>query len=112
MNFTIPFLFVFLVSNGVPGIGLEVDRGVDISTGTSGLGVPRIVTSMVASLIDGSGEGEPEGVGEVAGMELLLWQAAIAKEARARTIIRRLGMVDWSSTPYADAPLAALQRPK
>lgn len=87
-----PFLPVSFVSNGVPGRGLEVDRGVDISTGILGAGVPRIVTSIVACLIDGLGEGEPEGVGDVAGMELL-WQAAIAKEARARTIIRRLGMV-------------------
>jgi hypothetical protein len=106
-----PFFPVSFVSKGVPGRGLDDDLGVDASTGILGAGVPRIVTSIVAVLIEGLGEGEIEGEGDAEGTELL-WQAAIAKAARARTIIRRLGMVAWSSTPRADAPLTAPQRPK
>jgi hypothetical protein len=33
-----------LSANGVPGRGLDVDRGVDSSTGIWAAGVPRIVT--------------------------------------------------------------------
>ncbi len=85
-----PFFFVSFVSNGIPGRGLEVDRGVEISTGISGAGVPRTVTSIVAVLMFGSGVEELVGLGDAEGTAL--WQAAIDNAARARTIIRRLGM--------------------
>ncbi len=50
-----PFLFVFSMSKGVPGRGLDVFFGVDSSTGMCGCGVPRIVTRMAAFVIDGLG---------------------------------------------------------
>ena len=52
------------MSNGVPGRGLEVERGVDSSTGIFGAGVPAIVTKTFALVIDGLGlgeSGEPDG---------------------------------------------------
>ncbi|MGA7201254.1 MAG: hypothetical protein WBX26_05445 [Candidatus Cybelea sp.] len=71
-NFTLPFLFVKSVSKGVPGRGLDVDFGVDSSTGILGLGEPLIVTKTCATVTDGLGEGE-EGVKEGVGVvELLL----------------------------------------
>ncbi|MGA9945656.1 MAG: hypothetical protein WBE79_08945 [Candidatus Cybelea sp.] len=68
MNFTIPFLSVFLVSSGLPGRGLVGFLGVDCSTGILGAGVPAIVTKMMAFLIDGFGDGE-SGVNEVFGVD-------------------------------------------
>jgi hypothetical protein len=67
LNDALPFGPVFLVKNGVPGRGLAVDRGVDISTGTRGAGVPLTVTCTVVPVIFGSGVGElgvKVGVGE------------------------------------------------
>jgi hypothetical protein len=63
-------LFVYSVSIGVPGRGLEVSFGVDSWTGTCGWGVPRIVTRTAALVTDGFGFGEPgvlegDGVGEL-----------------------------------------------
>src|SRR5580704_927402 len=87
-----PFIPVSLVSNGVPGRGLLVDFGVDASTGIPGAGVPRIVTKIVAVLIDGFGDGEmggPDGGVEVEPPPL---HAAIASAATARRISRRLGI--------------------
>ena len=55
---------VFCVRNGVPGRGLDVDAGVDISTGIYGAGEPcAFVTAMVATVIVGSGVKEDDGAG-------------------------------------------------
>jgi hypothetical protein len=80
------------ISNGFPGRGLELERGVDSSTVIRGAGVPSIVTSIVALVIEGSGVGETDGPADGVG-DAPLWQAAIANDAIARTIMRRLGMV-------------------
>lgn len=58
VNVAWPFLPVFFVKNGLPGRGLDVDRGVEISTGIRGTGVPLAVTSIVALVIFGFGVGE------------------------------------------------------
>jgi hypothetical protein len=71
VNFTIPFLSVFLVSSGLPGRGLAGFLGVDCSTGILAAGVPAMVTRMVAFLIDGFGDGE-SGVNEAFGVVELL----------------------------------------
>jgi hypothetical protein len=71
VNFTVPFLSVFLVSKGLPGRGLVGFLGVDCSTGTFAAGVPAIVTMMMAFLIDGFGDGE-SGVNEAFGVVELL----------------------------------------
>jgi hypothetical protein len=56
VNFVIPFTPVFCVRNGVPGRGLDVDAGVDISTGIYAAGEPwAFVTATVAAVIVGSG---------------------------------------------------------
>jgi len=55
---------VFTVSKGVPGRGLAVFLGVDISTGTCGTGVPATVTKTTAFVIEGLGDGDAgNGVG-------------------------------------------------
>jgi hypothetical protein len=54
---------VFFVENGWPGRGLDVDFGVDASTGMFGAGVPRTVTKIVALVILGFGVN----VGDVVG---------------------------------------------
>jgi hypothetical protein len=86
-----PFLFVFSVSNGVPGRGLDVFFGVDSWTGTCGWGVPRIVTKMAALVIDGFGTGEA-GDDDGVGVEEPELHAAMASAATARTSKSRLGM--------------------
>lgn len=86
-----PFLLVFCVSNGVPGRGLEVDVGVDSSTGIFGAGVPLIVTKTSALVIEGLGDGETgeeDGVGVVE----LPWQDAIASAPAIRTRSKRFDM--------------------
>jgi len=86
-----PFLFVFSVSNGVPGRGLEVFLGVDSWTGTCGWGVPRIVTTMAALVIDGFGTGE-DGEDDGVGVDEPELHAAMANAATASTSKSRLGM--------------------
>jgi hypothetical protein len=54
----LPFFPVFFVKKGVPGRGLDVDRGVDIWTGTRAAGVPLTVTCTVVPEILGFGVGE------------------------------------------------------
>jgi hypothetical protein len=80
------------VSNGVPGRGLAVFLGVDMSTGTFGAGVPPLTeTKSFAVVIEGFGLGDP---GEIVGLGELepLLQAAMASAAAASARSRLLGM--------------------
>jgi hypothetical protein len=89
---TLPILPVFWVSNGVPGRGLAVFFGVEISTGTFGAGVPPLTeTKIFAVLIEGFGMGDP---GEIVGLgdEEPLLQAAMASAAAASAKSKLLGM--------------------
>ena len=93
LNFVSPFFLVVCVANGVPGRGLELERGVEISTAMFGAGELRSVTRTVADLILGSGVLEPLGVG--AGGTLLLLPHPTMARPRARAAKRietRLGM--------------------
>ncbi len=103
VNRAYPFKPVFLVKKGLPGRGLPGFRGVDSSTGIRGAGVPPIVTSTVALVIEGSGLGET-GVDDGVGVVDPLWQAAMASAAIARTRRRRLGMSAWGSTQPGGHP--------
>jgi len=89
-----PFLPVFCVANGVPGRGLELERGVEICTGICGAGDWRIVTSIAADRSFGFGVIVPEGAGVGVMVDELLLQAAKASASAkpANRMETRLGM--------------------
>ena len=89
-----PCLPVFCVANGVPGRGLELERGVEICTGMCGAGDCRMVTSIVADRSFGLGVSVLTGVGVVVGVVPPLLQAAKAmtSDKPAKNKETRLGM--------------------
>ena len=72
--------------------GSLVDFGVDSSTGISGAGVPRIVTKIVAVVIDGFGDGETGGPTEGWRWSCRFGTPQLRARRRREEISRRLGM--------------------
>jgi hypothetical protein len=103
LNVAVPLLFVVCVLNGVPGRGLALDFGVEISTATLGAGVPRTVTLTLAVVSLGFGVMLPAGVGVAEGVEPLPPHAAKVKASAitAKKTEARLGMAGSVRRPYS-----------
>lgn len=93
LKVAVPLLLVVCVLNGVPGRGLALDFGVEISTATLGAGDPRIVTFTLAVVSLGFGVMVGAGVGVADGF-VLPPQATTVKVSAimAKKMEARLGM--------------------
>jgi hypothetical protein len=103
LNVAVPVLSVDCVLKGVPGRGLALDFGVEISTATLGTGVPRIVTLTLAVVSLGFGVMLPTGVGVGEGVDPLPPHAAKVKvnAMTAKKSEARLGMAGSVRRPYS-----------